>query len=174
MLKKRVFIGIPVNEKIKEKISLWQKKFLKGLKVRPIKASNLHITLIPPWYVEDIKDMSKKLKKIAGRFHPFKVIFEKVEFGPKNQKPRLIWLYAETPRELTFVVDKLKEIFNVEDSRPFLTHLTIARWNSKKIKVKKRDFPKIFWKMTVDKIAIYESRLSSKGSDYKVIFEVNL
>ena len=173
-MKKRVFIGIPAPSLLKKEILNWQESYLNDFKVRRIESQNLHITLIPPWYEENMNDVIKKLVSLKNLAKPFAILFSKVELGPKGQKPRLVWLHSETPIELTNLQEKLSDVFKYKQERQFITHLTIMSWNHKKVKVSKQDFPEISLKMFVDKVCLYESKLNPKGAQYKILHTVDI
>ncbi|OGM05575.1 2'-5' RNA ligase [Candidatus Woesebacteria bacterium RIFCSPHIGHO2_01_FULL_39_32] len=177
-MKKRVFIGIPASSLLKKEILNWQKFYLNGYRVRRIEPQNLHITLIPPWYEQNLDDVIKKLVSFKKLAKPFPILFSKVELGPKGQKKRLVWLHSETPRQLTNLQVELYDVFKYKfkykQERQFITHLTIMRWNPKKMKVNKQHFPEISWKMAVDRICLYESKLTPKGAQYDILSEHKL
>ena len=51
-MKRRVFVAIPVPERVRLKIAAWQRAHA-DIPVRWTKPENLHITVIPPWYVNE-------------------------------------------------------------------------------------------------------------------------
>lgn len=91
-MKRRIFVAIPIPEDVGREINRWQKRH--GMwNIRWIQPRNLHITLVPPWYVTD-DELAPVVKIIASAttdFAPFAVAFINVLFGPPGQPPRLIW-----------------------------------------------------------------------------------
>ncbi len=121
---------------------------------------------------------------MAG-FGPFEIKFEKVAFGPerirqahrKPRRPRLIWAEGETPQELVDLQKKICEIFEEKpEKRPLKLHLTIARFRPEtflSFPVKKLD-EKVDWRDRIDRVVLFESRLSRDGADYEILSEVLL
>ena len=177
-MNRRIFIGIKVRPEIYPKIDSWRKRY-RNLPLRWISNENLHITLIPPWY-EDGKKVRVKVKEIGREvrgFRGFSLMFDKVGFGPTLRNPRLIWAEGEVPEELIVLKSKLENILQKKpEKREYKLHLTLAS-------IKKRDYKmssnqkindKVFWKQTVSSFCLFESILSAKGAEYKVIKEFKI
>ena len=154
----------------------WEKNYW-NLPVRWLKGKNLHITLIPPWEEENIEKIKVALKMIKGNVGPFEIVFEKVEFGPHFDKPRLIWAEGQPPKEIIDLKNKLEKTLGVRgDTRPFQLHLTLARFRPETFS----SFPvkqlreEVYWLEQVTSIVLMESHLLPKGSDYEVLEEVKL
>src|SRR5438067_503805 len=92
----RVFVGIQISDEIKREIIDWQKVHSE-FPVRWIEGKNLHVTLVPPWYEEDIGSIIEKLKSIQTS--RFEIQFEKIFFGPPRE-PRMIWVSGKVIQEL--------------------------------------------------------------------------
>jgi 2'-5' RNA ligase len=174
-IKKRIFIGIPVSLETKKKISIWQEKN-KKLPVRFIQNKNLHITLLPPWYTEDVKKIEEKLfyfEKIGN----FYIKFYKISLGPSFYNPRLIWVEGKTPEKIILLKKNLEKLLNFKaEERKFKTHITIARFSKKDLNfynIKKIE-ENINWLENVKSFAIFESLLSKNGAEYKIIKEFKL
>jgi len=170
--KKRIFLGIPISSKNKERIKRWQRENLSGLPLRKVAVKNLHLTLVPPWYETNINKLINVFEKSKIFVKPFIVNFRQIEPGPLAKRPRLIWITGKKSENLNNLKKSFEKLLNKKpEKREFLPHLTIARFREK-------DFPqlagkklreRINWIEKVDKIAIFESKLSPKGADYSVI-----
>ncbi|MBI2012847.1 MAG: RNA 2',3'-cyclic phosphodiesterase [Candidatus Colwellbacteria bacterium] len=176
-MKHRVFVALPISEKLQQVILDWEKDFA-DLPVRWLAGKNLHITLVPPWYIEDqeLEKLEGILQGVAG-FGEFKISFRRVTFGPDPRRPRLIWAEGETPEGLLELYKKIHEVLGrEEEKRPFQLHLTIARFqpeNFSSFPIQRLD-EKVDWRDKVDRVVLFESRLSREGADYKVITEATL
>ena len=174
-MKKRIFIALPISEKLQQVILDWEKNFA-GLPVRWLAGKNLHITLVPPWYEENLEKVKNILQGVAG-FGEFEISFRRVTFGPDPRRPRLIWTGGEMPEGLLELYKKVHEVLGREkEKRPFQLHLTIARFqpeNFSLFPIQKLD-EKVDWRDRVDRVVLFESRLSREGADYKVITEATL
>jgi len=172
----RVFVGIPLNQELKSKAVNWQAEHQK-LPVRWMQKKNMHITLVPPWREANIAQVLRNLAAVKNAITPFSITFRHIDFGTNPRHPRLIWATGDAPEELTELANAVHRAlgFSVPDKKPLL-HTTIARFrpeNFPSFPAKKLD-EKADWSMTVDKIALFESRLSPRGADYVVLGEVPL
>ena len=178
-MKKRIFLGIKIGAKLYPPILRWRKKYPGKLSVRWIKEENLHITLLPPWYEEssNIKNQILKIEKIIPKINPFLLKFNYVGYGPENKRPRLIWAEGESPKEIMKLKNGLEKIILIKpQSRDFKLHLTLARFRPKdfkKFSINKIN-DKVFWEQIVDSFCLFESRLSPKGAEYKILKKFNL
>lgn len=176
---KRIFIAIPISEKLQSEILDWEKSKpdLQKLTVRWLADKNLHITLVPPWQEADIESVANKLQDAVKNFKPFEIKFVKVKFGPNENNPRLIWVEGMLCGELADFKEKIESVFGVKkENRPYLPHFTLARFKPEDFAgfaVKNLD-EKIFWKEKVDSAAIMESKLSPSGAEYEILRKINL
>lgn len=168
-------MAIPISDRLQKEISAWEKN-LPALPLRYLVGRNLHITLIPPWYVDDIGKCDGLVKK-TSRFGRFNIKFNTVSFGPNIYQPRLIWATGNAPPEIIGLRDALSDIFDQpKETRPFRLHLTIARFNP-------IDFPtfpikklkeNVLWEEEVNSVVVMESHLSRQGADYEIIAKAPL
>ncbi len=172
----RIFVAIPISEDLQNEILEWEKSY-KNLPVKWLRGKNLHITLVPPWEEENVEKVKTVLKLVENRAEPLEVIFEKVEFGPHFDEPRLIWAEGQALKEIQNLKIEIENVLGREpESRPFKLHLTLARFRPKDFvmfPVKKLD-EKVFWEQKVKSFVLMESRLLPDGADYDVLGEVIL
>lgn len=186
MKKRRVFVAIGISSQLKEEIAYWQKKW-NHLSVRWIKPENMHVTLIPPWYttevdkvIEDLKSVNQNRKRFwtsqNDAIKPFTITFREVTFGPNPKRPRLIWASGDVPSEILILKSKLGKILQRKsEKRPFLTHLTIARFKEKdfiKFPIKNLH-SKVFWKEKIHSFLLMESHLRRSGAEYETLYSLN-
>lgn len=195
---RRIFIALPISEKLQNEILAWKEKWLKSQpavalakvsKIRWLSGKNLHITLIPPWYVSEgeLKNVIASLAKQSEIATPrqsgahddskndFKIKFEKVEYGPDPHRPRLIWASGETPQQALDLKKRLENLLSPKSEyRPWKLHLTLARFAEEDFAtflIKKLD-EKIDWQEKVDSIVIMESHLSRNGANYEILKKI--
>ena len=62
------------------------------------------------------------------------------------------------------------------DIRPYNAHLTVARFKEADFeKIPNKDMhEKVDWEMTVDSIALYESKLLQSGAEYEILKKIEL
>lgn len=177
-MRRRIFIAIPISEKLREEILLWEKKYV-ALPVRWLAGKNLHITLVPPWEAND-----KGVQAAIARMYSFRqgvrpsggaeIVFNRVSYGPDLRAPRLIWAEGSAPEEIISIKKRLEAAFGTRNEyRPWLPHLTLARFSGEKF----ADFPvkniddRVEWHQVADRVALMESLRTERGADYKVLAE---
>lgn len=173
-MKKRVFLGIEPSFLLKRKILSFEQKYL-DFPVRWIKEKNLHVTVVPPWYEEDIASVAEQLRQLQGRIKPFTLEFRRVTFGPTRHIPRLIWAEAGTSKQLLSLKRETEELLQkMPEKRPFLTHLTLARFPREKlaalpVQSLQED---IFWEETVEALSLFEAKLYRTGAEYDILLQI--
>lgn len=183
----RIFIALPISEALQLKILKWEKDFA-NLPVRWLQGKNLHITLVPPWYIQarteadstqtnaELDRVKTALQAVSG-YGSFEVNFSKVAFGPEPQRPRLIWAEGETPKELIELIQKVHQLLGrEEEKRPLKLHLTIARFRPETFSsfpIKQLD-EKVDWRDKINRVVLFESKLSREGADYQILSEISL
>lgn len=173
----RIFIGLSMPEKLRAEILEWEKQF-QNLPVRWLAGKDLHVTLAPPFYVDDrkLEETGQSLQEVAG-FGTFGISFSKVTFGPDSRRPRLIWAEGEATEELLNLQRKIYGVLGrLPEKRPFRLHLTIARFKPQdfsSFKIQKLN-EKVKWEGRVDQVALFESTLSRGGAGYAILKEITL
>lgn len=181
-MKRRVFVAIPIPEKIKKEVGQWQRAH-GALPVRWLKPENLHITIVPPWYVdEDQLYTVTKTWQTVKDLAPFPIKFTQVLFGPPGQPPRLVWAEGETPKEFVKLKERLEEAllenektgFFKKEKRPAKLHLTLARFRPGSIKKLPHLGGAVDWRFDVDSVNLMESILKRTGAEYTTLQHVSL
>ena len=196
----RIFVGIPISEDLGKKIEEWSSGFARDLrqkeKFRFIKPKNLHITLVPPFDVSPspqpfpargeggkgevptLAEIIKKLKGVSRGVEPFKVRFDRVEFGPNKYQPRLIWASGEAPKGIQDLRLKIYEALGKKvDDRPYRLHCTLARFGKMQnveFGMQNEIITSVDWKILVDHFVLYESKLFPQGAEYEILEEFKL
>ncbi len=170
-MKRRIFVAVGISKNLRDDVLSWEKSF-SSLPVRWLEGKNLHITLVPPWYEEDIESVVRKLDTVKGE--QFDMEFSHVTYAPNEREPRLIWAEGQAPERLIDFNGKLTALLSQkEETHPFRLHLTLARFRSENFS----SFPvkelneKVFWRDKVNSFVLMESLLSPKGADYNVLAE---
>lgn len=179
---KRLFIGIPVSEDIKEKIRPLISK-LKETKadLKFVSLENLHFTLKFLGDVDEsrIEEIKEKLSSID--VEKFKILIKKVGVFPALERIKVIWVGAESQKMVSLMkkVDHQLNSIKKNDYPEEIPHLTIARVKSGRNKEKLQTLLKEvenneFGEMLIDKFVLYESQLTPKGPVYSVVREFGL
>ncbi len=167
----RVFVALPISEKLQNKVLEWEKD-LPSLPVRYIRGGNLHVTLLPPWSVEDLSGLGAMLRQGASRHGRFIIRLNEVSFGPNTYQPRLVWATGSASIDIVEVRDDLADIFSqIKEAKPFKLHMTIAYFRPEDFSafpVRRLD-KKVEWVEGINSIVLMESHPSRDGVDYEII-----
>lgn len=182
----RIFIAINLPEDIKNNLVSWQEKFSE-LPCRWTRKDNLHITLFFIGSVndEEILDILKITKEVAGRHTPFSINFKRICYGPPGKiPPRMVWVEGEKSKELGRLQQDLENSFlNVNigktELREYAPHLTLGRikeWEFRKIEPEERPEVETSINLTfeINSIEIMESELKRAGPEYYVLESLSL
>jgi 2'-5' RNA ligase len=176
-MKQRIFIALTLSPAFQAKALAWEEKYAE-LPVRWLAPKNWHITLVPPWYAEDIEPVKQAIEKAVRHTAPMMLRFGHIAYGPDLRHPRLIWVEGETPKKLGELSEKLHDAVNrkPERMRELKLHLTLARFRETdfaSFPLKKLD-ERIDWEERADRVALMESHLSRSGADYEVLGDFEL
>ena len=185
-MKRRLFIAINLPENIKNRLVEYQKKWA-YLPVRWTIKPNLHITLVFIGYVDDneMYEICKIVREIAGRHSPFIINLERIILGPPNKFPRMFWVEGRVNEEIAKLKNDLEDSllksdnsgYKKKENRAYRPHITLGR--IKQGQWRKLDFrPKIDEKFEfsfpVETIEVMQSNLKRTGAEYSVLESVEL
>ena len=183
----RAFIAIDLADDIRVELAKLQNILSSSdSDVKWVEPSNIHITLkflgnVNSFQIEKARE---SISIIARDFKPFQVSLSTLGVFPKLDYPRVIWVGIDKGREeLISLNQKLEDAFEKagfsKEERSYEPHLTVGRVRSgrnkerlKKI-IKEHDFSSKAI-MSVDKVTLYQSTLTSTGPIYTVLNEVRL
>jgi 2'-5' RNA ligase len=186
----RAFIGLNLPNETTLKLSALQ-DILKetDAKVNWIKPVNLHITLkflgeIGP---EQLESAKIAVKNTADHFSCFTATLAELAVFPDTREPRIIWVGLgqgnDQIKQLAAALETALSGFGItQENRSFLTHITIGRVRSGanlKVLFEKISACRTYCADTpvhfkIDKIALFESKLTSGGPVYEKLAEENL
>lgn len=136
----RIFFGLKLEDEINTKLAEYCENCKKRLKNQTIKwiiPSKFHITLhfLGNASQEQIMSLRQAVKPIAERFPEFQTTLAYIDlFPPKHS--HIIAAYFKLSNELAELHYNLKQIISHLDmkveERPYLPHLSLARFESKK------------------------------------------
>lgn len=165
----RLFIGVPVSAEVKEAVAALIAKFKEcGADVKWTDPENLHLTLrflgeTPEKSVPTIQETM--LRAAAGKRR-----FEAAFGGAGSFGSRVLWV------GLCSGADRVSELAAAlgPQEREYAAHLTIGRVRGEGKLPDLSGAPKKLGRTLVDRIVLYESRLSSAGPKYSSLAEVSL
>lgn len=167
----RLFFALWPDEETRTQIDNVSRQF-KNENIKPVKKSNLHITLEYLGEVSD-EDQEALIEKINKLQHePFDLELTRVGWW---RKPQILWIgTTHIPMELIRLVKSIRKCVRKQglktDQREYKPHVTIAR------KVKQVVIPNkalhIPWH--VDSFVLVVSNTSESGSEYQILKEWSL
>lgn len=176
-MKRRIFVGIKINETLQKEILHWEKPWRQILPIRWLIPQNLHITLVPPWYEENIDWVKKALSTILNKVQPCQIRFDQISFGSDPKHPRLIWAAGQAPLEILKLKKLLEKTLNqTGEKREFGLHLTLARFQPKdfaSLPIKTLN-EEVTWTQKVNSVVLFESFLQQTGAQYHSLEEVKI
>lgn len=134
---------------------------------KPVKANNLHVTLVFLGYVPDGKAGLLRAEAAKIKIPEFSVCFNRISFW---KKPGILCLTATgTNPELLVLVKQLNTMagtFGIPlDPRTYKPHVTLVR---KAVAVKSLDFEPVIWR--ANSFCLVESLSQEEGStEYRVV-----
>ena len=168
-MKRRVYVAITIPEELQAKVLAWQGKH--KLPVRWIKGKNLHITLVPPWYCENIEEVKEQLQRLE-KHRPFEIAINTLTYGPSYSRPRVIWATGPSVKEILDLQEHVESALGAHHERSFRLHVTLARFNPEKFRPTQKINEQVDWRFTVNSIVLMESHLSQQGADYEVLKKI--
>lgn len=176
----RTFIAIPLTEQTHQELARLQDNLYKsGADVKWVVSSNIHLTLKFLGEVDDeqVEKVKASLAGIVKQHRPFNIRLAKIGAFPKISSPRVVWVgidegYEECKALAKSIEDAMGKLGFEKEERAFSPHLTLGRVRSSKNKAqliacieKEKDFA-FHDKVSVDKVMLFASTLTPKGSIY--------
>ena len=184
---KRLFIAVDIDEPTREQIA----SIASGLRGRVdartkaswVRPERMHLTLHFFGSVE--APIEERVRAVLAQpiAEPvFDVSFEGLGFFPERGSPRVLWLGihdgASALRRVHAVLDRrLASGPRVADERPFAPHLTLARFRDRAPRAQIAEIGRIPARAgpaRIDRVTLYESRLSPAGPAYLPLAEAPL
>lgn len=188
-IKKRIFVGINLDEDDKQKLVRIQNSISRYFPENdPIvwtKKENLHITVFFVGFVydTDLFDILNQVEKAAKGFKPFFLKFNEIDFMPRGDNKKMVWVFGKQNKGLEGIRQKIKQNLleterEVESFTPHITMGRITQWILRKIE--KEEIPNINdeipinFEILVDSIDIMESELRKGGAKYTILKNIKL
>jgi RNA 2',3'-cyclic 3'-phosphodiesterase len=129
-MKQKIFISIDIPNKVKKRLILAIEKW-KELPVRWVREINFHITLLFIGYVDEetVFQICQKVRKATGKGEIFDIEFDKIEWFPSRDNPRVIALTGPANDNLLKIREEIEKelgIFIVS-KKSFRPHITLGK-----------------------------------------------
>ena len=182
----RTFIAIDLEPGLKTALQgLIRALKATGADVRWTQTNGLHLTLKLLGEIDEEKSTGVKrtIQEVAGRHASFPLRLEGTGAFPGEHNPRILWAGFAAETGLLAFQDELERELVREgfprEERAFHPHLTLGRVKGPgrvrdamlELEKYRRDS---LGKMTVHKVALFESRLRPEGAEYSVLADYEL
>lgn len=182
----RVFIGIKLNNSVKEEINKVLRPFKKiSTPLKWVKPENIHLTLKFIGEISEEKYLQIKESLTNNNFNikPFNLKFSGLGRFGRGNNINIFWVGIENNNELKNlfkeIENRLENINIKKDTREFKPHITLGR-NKKQFNFK--SFFKILdeynnqfiSEVKVDSFQIFKSELSYSGPTHTILKEIQL
>lgn len=176
----RTFIAIDLSDEFKTKLIDYQPEFDKlNSKAKWVSAENMHLTLL---FLGDISDQEiDQVKTVLDKIDigGFELKFDNLGRFMQKKGRAVLWAGLKAPDALyeivEFISKNLQNIPSVVSAKPFVPHITIARFknlnNKKEFKEKVMSLTAEPITCNIDKIILYSSELTPVGPIYAKIHE---
>jgi len=187
-MRRRIFIAINLPRDIRENFASYQEKWPE-FPAKWTRKENLHITLFFAGHIsdEELFEISKIAKQVAGRHRPFPINLDKICYGPPGKMPpRMIWALGEKSEDFSELRKDLEESLvscsrisvstEEKNSCPHITLARIRKWEWQR--VEPEEMPQIEQALGLnfpaESIEIMESELKRGGAKYTALESHNL
>ena|ERR1051325_3636155 len=190
----RLFAAIDLDEGARAAIAKEQKRIAAAIDREKaltwVAADRMHLTLV---FLGEVADAAAR--PMIDAMHapidrdPFDVVFATVgvfpadSHGRERKPPRVLWLGVTTGADAVIAVQRavaarLSNVGAAIEDRPFRPHLTLARWRrsawSDRRRVADAARSDAIAAIRVDRVTLYQSRLSSSGPSYTPLARATL
>jgi 2'-5' RNA ligase len=180
---KRLFVAVDVDEPTRDALdhlsrALRQESTIQALgRTSWVGKDRMHLTL---HFVADADAGTERVLIDAlgqlGPHAPFNLMFRGLGFFPERGAPRVLWL------GITEGLDALRAIHadfarRLQSADSFHPHLTLARFRDRVPRGRVAEmagFPAAAGPSRIDRVTLYESRLSSRGPIYTAVAQAPL
>ncbi len=176
----RLFVALAIPTEVRENlVSLICE--LRAVDPNPkwINPDNLHVTLkfIGEVAPEEIMKIGDALAAVHSQQQVI-AEFRDVGFFPDARRPSVAWVGIKSPPVLSFLAAEVNRVLVPlgisREEKPFVPHLTIARFKTTRLspalraEIEKRKFRK-FGTLAATELHLIESKLKSSGAEYTTL-----
>ena len=183
----RLFVALDLDDEARGAVAALQQRVAKALGDSPsmkmVDPAHMHLTLafLGAIAEPDAPAIVEALSRDID-LRPFAADFQGVGVFPPRGAPRVLWLgVGQGESEITHlqqeVVRRLERLGTTLERRPFHPHLTLARWRTSR-PADRRLVPTVesraVARVAVDRVTLYQSRLSAAGPAYTALARATL
>ncbi len=185
----RLFAACPLEKHIIKSLEKLQdnlKAESENEKIKWMDPANIHLTLKFLGEVEGETKLSavkNSIRSAVASFSPYEIIIKGGGVFPSPEYPSVLWVGCCDISDYTVKIKKnidvsLKDTGFKEEKRSFTPHLTIGRIkyrrgrNRAAEKLLKSDI--YIGRMSINRVNLYQSRLSPYGAEYSIVEKFNI
>jgi len=176
----RAFLGIPISDALKPKIVNIQDAFY-NVDIKFVEKENLHFNLkfFREIDEEKLEDLKKTIEYVCKQFEPFEIKISGLGAFPSKNYVRVVWIGVkdgyQTMISLVEAIENALESMGFEKEEKFTPHLTLGRVrsgrNKNELLVLLRKLEDIeIGTMKIDKVVLFQSKLTPEGPIYEEVF----
>ena len=183
----RLFVALDLDDGARVAIAALQHRVIQALaadrSIRMVDPARMHVTLafLGEVVERDVPAIVDALS-VSIDTRPFVVEFQGLGVFPPRGAPRVLWLgvgpgESEIVRLQREVAARLECLGVTLEPRPFHPHLTLARWRTSRPAARERALsaePGAVARVNVDRVTLYQSRLSPAGPAYTALARATL
>jgi len=183
----RLFVGIPIPPELRHRAAQVLSKCARsGADVRWVRPANLHLTVrfLGEVGEETLESLKQSLAQAARESGPFTLELGGYGAFPKIERPRVLFVPlrrgADDLTRLAGAVDRALHETGFQDrEEAFQPHLTLGRVRSHRptddaVRELHQVAPESLGRMKVKGFNLFESMLSAKAAEYRVLEEFTL
>jgi 2'-5' RNA ligase len=176
----RLFVALEIPANVRENLAEFVKP-LRALGPQPrwVRPENLHVTLK---FIGEV--LTEKLDAIRGALAAVRsdravtIDFRGLGFFPNEKSPRVFWAGMNASPNLKTLASDIENAMQKlgipGEQRPFLPHLTLARFQSPRLPEKLRaaiqeNAPREFGSLRFSQFHLIESKLKPSGAEYTTL-----
>jgi len=183
----RAFLAITLPAEIREALASLQRQLAESrADVTWVEPENLHVTLK---FLDEITEeqcvaVEALLRRVAAEERPFTLGMERVGAFPSVDAPRVLWVgVGEGKTPLVRIAEAVERegaaLALRAEERPFAAHVTVGRVRSSRNRpALAQRLHEVVWQAPppwrVAALTLYQSQLTSSGSQYRVLADVPL
>lgn len=170
----RLFVGVKIASEIASALAQIAGS-LEDPSVRLVPASDIHLTLAPPWSETNVAAAADTLRNALQPIGAFTLAFEHLSYGPSPRAAKFLWTECAATNELDLVRKLVLSAFNQTEERPFRPHVTLARLgrNGREIARKQPIDRRLSFSQAVRSIELFRSP-QQRGRGYEVVASIPL
>ncbi len=180
----RAFLAVPLSAASRDLMTEIQARLAAGSKaLRPVHPATLHLTLhfFGRLTEENLEKLKVSMLSVSVQAKPFEVDIQGLGVFPDLRRPRVLWLGLTPVEPLRSLHQCWRDALGRAGlplaGKPYTPHLTIGRFRQRPegLEVLLEAYAKRrFGRLTVDRLVLYESRLSPQGAEHMPVHDVHL